>query len=151
MLMQMPLNRSCDSSPARPRLATTARSATHLHQRPDRSNSRIPLRRVVGLDANRYVLCITGALKSTPAARLGQLPSGANVPPVRHLSLKSDLGGRHEVAPHYPQSRCPRPMPARYRLPASPQRTTDPSGPPCTSGFHVARCRSWSHLRCCCR
>ena len=82
--MQMPLHLSCDPSPARPRLATTPRSATLFHPRLDRSDSRIPLRRGVGLNATRYVLCITDARKSTPAVRLGQLPCGANVPPVRH-------------------------------------------------------------------
>lgn len=90
--MQMPLHLSCDPSPARPRLATTPKLAMLFHQRLDRSVSRIPLRRGVGLNATRYVLCITGARKATPAARLGQLPCGTNVPPVRH----PPFGVRHQ-------------------------------------------------------
>ena len=123
--MQTPLHRSCNSAPARPRLATTPRPTTLPNQRPDRSRPRNPLRRVVGPVATRYVVCTAGEPQSVPDARLGQLPCGENVQPTPRPRFgfrpRRRAQGRPRRPPGSTRDR------ERFRLAASPQRIANMS------------------------
>ena len=80
--LRTPLHPSCYSPPSQPRLVTTSRPASLLHQRPGRSHPRRPIRRVVGPIVTRHARCITGAPQSTTGVRLGQPTSDGDVPPA---------------------------------------------------------------------
>ena len=70
-------------TPARPHLASIFRPTSLLHQRPDHSHPRTPIRSVIGPIVTRYAMSIASAPRSATAVRLGQRPFGGDVPLAR--------------------------------------------------------------------